>query len=584
MSYLVLRDFTGGLNDTIPYDSLRPNELIRADNILVFKTGGAEVRPGTLKFNSTSYAAEVDQDISYYLSDGSFIHLVMVGNILYKVNNSTGALTSKKALARATIGYFVYENKLFFVDGNDYYVYGYFKFTSASGTQTIALNDVVKNIASSGGGTANHFYKAKAAHGSTNLGTENYANTSKWDDITDGSIPDDIRSVPADGKGTVSGNDLSNIKRCTILEYHPHSYRVFAAGDSTDPTALYYTEIDNPYAHVPASVLRPKSGAGPITALKSFVNSMLISYKRLWKYWDGIEVGTDAQFGDVPIPTGCINNWAVAMTPYSLTFWGADGPYVIYPGILIKDLTVMATNEMYQRLDEGKVEAAVKTMLNPDKVRIVYHDGNVYFAYGTTTGRNDSVLVMNWDTKTFVKYTGWQVNDWHISSTEELWFATKNYILKQSSTAYSDINTSTGAKKAIDVKMYLPPLNLGDIRTSFLKKYLKNLFIMARQFETSSFTSDMTATIVSDYQETTASFSAFESLVWGTRWGLAYGFVDLVIKRMDCAKKAFRHSLQLESNIVDNHWFLYTLGYEYTALEDSEATSVNINLTPWITD
>ena len=579
-------EFTGGLNDTVALDSLKENELVAADNVNVFKSGGIEVRYGCKKLNSASYAAEVDQDIMMYLSNGVALHFVMIDKDLYKVNATTYAVTKLKDLARETIGWFVYEDKLFFVDGTGYYVYGYYEFTSASGSEDIAKDDIVKNIASSGGGIAGHFYKAKSALGVIALGTENYANTTNWEDVTDGYVPNDIRDVPVDGKGVVAGNDLTNIKKCTILEFHPLSYRLFAAGNSDAPTALYYSEVDNPYAFISTSILLPTSSAGSIKGLKSFMQSMLVSYERVWMYWDGIEVGTDVEWGRLPIPTGCLNHNAVALTPYSMTFWGTDGLYIIYPGMLIRDSVVLPTKELYTKIDDNKVETAVKSMKNPENVRVVFHDGNVYFAYGTEEDeRNNTVLVLNWELKCFVKYTGWQVNDWHITALGELGFASLNYLLQQDTTSYNDINVTTGEEKAIEPYAKTVPFKLGSITNAFLQKELRHVYLSAKQYVDEDYTSKVSITVGSDYLDVGPNIADINlDLIWGREWELKYGFVDLVVLRVESGKNGFRHSVILESDSLDNHWLIYALGFEYVVLDGSEAMAVNAPKTAWITD
>src|SRR5690606_40239160 len=37
-------------------------------------------------------------------------------------------------------------------------------------------------------------------------------------------------------------NDLTPIKRCRFIVHHPNSYRIFAAGDPENVSALYYSE------------------------------------------------------------------------------------------------------------------------------------------------------------------------------------------------------------------------------------------------------------------------------------------------------------------------------------------------------
>jgi len=567
------RDFTGGYNDTSSFDSLKDNELMAAENIVVSKSG-AYPRRGCVALNKTSYASNMTQIIEWPLSDGNYKHLVMKGKKLCLMASTEGTLTEKIELNSTMISYVVYKDRLFFVDGNEYYVYGDYGLTSQSGSVDIKTGDIVKNLKSTGG-EKNHFYKALGNHGSTDLGTEDYSVSSKWADVTDGIIPDDIRAVVADAD--VEGVDLTNIKKCTILEFHQPSLRIFASGNPDNGAAVYFSEPDNPFAFKGSSELYPTSALGPVTGLQPFMSTLMASYKTGWRVWSGIEVGLDAAWKPVPIPAGCVNHWAKTLTPDSLTFWGNDGLYTVYPSILIEETAMLVGNTRYQRLDEDKVEKAVKSSTSNDTIRVTYYDGDVYFAYSdvdtTGTHYNNKVLLMNWAKKSFVLNTGWQVNDWVKAKGTELWFATKNYLLK-ADTGLNDWDVEKGKAKPIHCVFEPKALSLGNFAQAFYMKFLKTLYISGKEIIDVELKSEINVTVKSDFWELEGEADFIRSLIWGRDWGKKYGHCDNNIQALDVNKKGFRHRIRIESETADNDWHVYSLGCEYEVLDGSQAERI----------
>jgi hypothetical protein len=588
---VAFRDFTGGFNDTVSMDSLKENELLVGQNISVFKGGGATVRHGSEPLNAVSYAGNITQIIEWPLSSGGYKYLAMMGKKLYLMNDVGGALTEKITLNADMIGSVVYKDRLFFVDGNDYYVYGDYGLSSLSGVKDVALNAIVKNFGSTGGGTADHFYKALAIYSAIDLGVENYADATKWVDVTDGTIPDDIRPVVVDS--AVEGADLTNIKKCTILEFHQPSLRIFASGNPKSGTAVYFSESDNPYAFKGSSELYPTSALGPVTGLQPFMSMMLASYKTGWRVWSGTEVGLDAAWKPVPIPTGCLNQWAKTLTPDSLTFWGNDGLYVVYPSILSDDMAMVVSSNRFKRLDVDKVENTVKLSKDDTSVRVLYFDGQVYFSFksGDESTANDRVLLMDWERKTFTLNTGWLVNSMIVAKGTGLRFSSHNYILKIGE-GKNDWDVLTGAEKPIESIIELRPLSLGEFAHAFYQKYFKSLYISASEQLSEEIESKITVKVVSDYvhveggieSETEVLTELEESLIWGRTWILNWGFNDNIIKVLHVDKAAFRFRIRIESNYINNDWFIHAFGCEYQLRDGSKANEIDSGALSHIVD
>src|SRR5690625_2106222 len=74
-------------------------------------------------------------------------------------------------------------------------------------------------------------------------------------------------------------NNLGAVAKSTFLVRHPNSYRLFAAGNPDDPSAIYYSEPGEPDYFNSTSVLYPTTGDGPVTGLAAFGDALLVFYK-----------------------------------------------------------------------------------------------------------------------------------------------------------------------------------------------------------------------------------------------------------------------------------------------------------------
>lgn len=185
-----------GYNDTAAPSELKNSECRILINMDLDESGGAETRAGTEKINSTSYGHEVEQEFEWLVS-GASRKLAVMNSKVFLVNTD-GTLTEKLSINDATIDIITIQNVLYIMDGAEIYEWGKYDYSALEESVSIELDDIVYNMpGSSGGGTEKHFYKAKAAHGTTNLTTENFGNTTKWEDVTDiaGVISNVIRPV-----------------------------------------------------------------------------------------------------------------------------------------------------------------------------------------------------------------------------------------------------------------------------------------------------------------------------------------------------------------------------------------------------
>ncbi|MES0334794.1 MAG: hypothetical protein SFH39_00330 [Candidatus Magnetobacterium sp. LHC-1] len=578
MPFLFYNDFSGGENNTTPPDNMNDNEVRKMENAHPALRGGFEKRLGTDNLNATSYKSTTDQQVTqvieWVLSDGSTLLLNVMNNDLNLVDQTTGVITKKLDIARSYIGYIVYKDVLYFTDGSKYYEYGKRDFYTSDGVkpvvsgQTVVKNTPISTHATKPG-TVNHFYKALFTNAAVDLSIASFSDTSQWSDVTASYttlIPDTIREVVPNA---TAGNDLTPIKRCKYLAFHPISLRVFAAGDSSNPSALYYSESDDPTYFKAVSILYPTSAMGPVNGVVAFNRSILVGYKKRWRVWNGTDPSTDAEWKELSIPVGLIANDTIALTPESLTFQAGDGHiWTISTAILADEDTVMVMSQgMAYNLTEEKQKVTIDGMVSMSGNKAVYHDGKYLLAYSDDAGLgyNNKVLELTWQTKAFSKVTGWRVNCWCERDDNTLLFGSTNYILEAyTRSRYADIDTSDGSDKAISMSVDLKPTALG----TMFSKFLNQIFVSANQYIVSGVDeSHLDIEIVSDYTNIDIETDLNESFVWGRSWTKTWGWCELIQQWAQIRRKAIRFQAKFTDSTEDNPIFIYGMGYMFDVLD-----------------
>ena len=513
--------------------------------------------------------------------------------------------------------------------------YAGYDFTTANGSQTIAVGHVVKNTpvsTNASPGTVDHFYKAKVNAGYIALATADFGNTTNWEDVT----------------GTVVVN-LAPIKKCTMLLWYSTGACLLAAGNPSDAAALYKSLPGEPNNwKTDIERLYPAGGSyGPITGMVMMMRSIIVSYKTGWRHYNGTTLTgatTDVTWKTINIPVGSINN-EIALTPQSITFLANDGLYRVDQSILNDDLVVVVQQEFFKNLSVDKVKAYFEAMLYRTKASLIFHDYKLYIAYcqtdyktsdgyqkiyrgdivynspvsqasanagtvahyyqavadmgrinlmtatfattaqwtdvtpventstpasGASVAFNNSILVYDWEQKSFTRYRGWQVNDWCALYEGKLMFASKNYVV-QANTGYNDVDVTTGSDKGVVMKVITKPYRFGNESTMHLRKYVKRMYLFAKQYLQEL--SGMTINVISDYVQNDLTVNLAESLIWGRVWGTKWGFTDALTQQADFKKDGTRHQIVFEDASLNNPITIYGIGFDFETLP-ARATTI----------
>lgn len=116
-------DFRGGLNTDAAIDNLADNELMQADNVDLLERGGITKRKGTIRLNSVSYNAPVEQLIDWPRESGAVELLAIVGDKLCSVDESDWTIKDITTVAGRRVRHFVFQDRFYFVDGEKFRVY-----------------------------------------------------------------------------------------------------------------------------------------------------------------------------------------------------------------------------------------------------------------------------------------------------------------------------------------------------------------------------------------------------------------------------------------------------------------------------
>lgn len=556
-------DFRGGISEIDP-DNMNNNELNQADNIeLSNRGGGFSYRPGTINMNDVSYGEDVEQLIELPLVDGHVKILAVRDKKLYDVTDDRNKLLSP--LYSNKIAYFFMNNRLYFADGDKYRVYGYYKYTTQSGTKDIKKDDIVRNFPISthatNPGIIKGFYKAKSSHGSIDLSKADYGDSSKWEDITDGSIPDDVREVEADSDST---NDLSPIPKCKHFIYHTRSHRIFASGNENDAAALYYSEIDKPDFFKATSKLYPTRGDGPVRAIVQIFDILLCGYSHSWWGWQGLTV-EDATWGNYPIPYGIVSSDSLVITPGGFAFLSYDGIYEVSSSMFSRDIALIAGDKLIKKISDDKVNSRLRSITDLMNVKGIFHDNRYYLSYSDAADdekTRDNILLCYWNDKSFVRYTGIKANCLLRTYKNELLIGTKNWILKLDPNIQNDVDED-GSDKAIRLYVETRAFNFDN---PIGQKIFHRFFIWSNQNVDRG--NELKVTLRIDFANTSFDVDLNSaSLIWGTKWGGVWGFADIAPQEAnlrELAIKGIRCKVIFESENINtlNSVVVYGIAFE----------------------
>ena len=552
-----------------------------------------------------NYGAQVERIIEWPRKDGTKVLLAVIGSNLCKIGTDNKP-TVLQALASADIGFYSYADVFYFCDGSEYYYYdgtnvykvqlatpgsaptlgnsgggsplgagtfkgkvvfynslGYESVASAEATVTILVGEQIDWSAIPIGPTGTvgrKLYRTTVGGSAFKLLTTIADNTTTTytDIIADASL----------GAALVIDNNLTPIKRCRRFIWHPKSQRIFAARDSSDMAALYYSEAGQPEYFKETNILYPTTGDGPVYALTYIADAMVTVYQSSEWAWKGVDPDTDAEWYKLPSNYGSKAHMTVALTPNGLTFLSEGAIISLSPGLIDSNIAMIAGEELVANRTKNLVSSIIRGITNYEIAAAVFDTMNdkhmLAYTNVASATRNSRILVLDWNLQRFTEYVGLAVNGFCLRSNGDLLMAMNGYIVKANQDIYDDWDPDTANYKAISYKVVPKAWNLDH---PFHIKKIKKMFLAARQYEL--FDSSINIILYMDYQYyeltvlTLSSLSLDESFVWGKEWGLPWGWSDLITKEAKVRGKGLRVKVVMTNSERNEPVTIYGLAFEF---------------------
>ena len=363
-------------------------------------------------------------------------------------------------------------------------------------------------------------------------------------------------------------NDLTPIRKCKLIVWHPMSFRFFAAGNEDDKTALYYSEPNRPGFFKETSRMHPATAEGPIVALAVIGSALLVFYKNGAYAWNGHDPES-ATWSKVPIGQGTAAPRTIAHTPSSLTFMGAGGIYAINPAIAGYNVVITPDEGMVTNLAQNRVTSIINEVSDPALCCAVYDARRecYYLAYQSrnSPGQNDRVLVYNWRLKAFTRYTGLHINDFCVRSNGDTVAATlttddsgnKRGAIIKLHTGFNDFDG-----RAVDFRIKTKSHQLD--YPFFVKKF-KNLYLASKYGVGTSGHISVNVNIDSRNQVIDGSIldESEEFFVWGDIWGKPWGFEDVSVRRAKIRGKGYRIQVEIVNSVQSQPFTLLGIAVQF---------------------
>lgn len=258
--------------------------------------------------------------------------------------------------------------------------------------------------------------------------------------------------------------------KCKFVVRHTKSNRVFMAGSEEDKSALYFSEPNDPSVVKQTSIMYPTTDDGEITGLATFVDAVLVFFRRSIWVWRGINPEIDAIWQKIPISMGTISPNSITQITQLLTFMGNGGIYGVSPAAIGQSADINLGSTYVADITGAKVAEVIKAVTNQQSVVSAYDSlkNRFMMAYcDDGTGVNNKILVLDETLGAFSIWEGIQANDIYCTVNGEILIASDNYILRLDD-VYSDIDIATGEPKPIKFE--------AEIRSSFNAPMMKKLF------------------------------------------------------------------------------------------------------------
>ncbi len=452
-------DFRGGLNTDTALDHITPTELRQADNVVLTERGCISKRKGIYEYYSLPTGNRVTQMIPWPLDNNKFFFVTVYGGIPKLCLQRGDNHKELQNINRGYVGSFFSQNKMYFIDGQEFYEYD---------DQTESVSVVTSHIPNVPGATNVWVHYSGASHTTTpgiykcivvyeneagalsapkefevevepdgegprfyynlanNTGEEMKAHC--YRSMADGDICYKVttqtftESIVFVESISIADQLLSEreeyqpppiytldiIRRCKYAVRHPKSYRVFYAGDEQDPSALYYSEPNAPDYMLETARIYPPTGDGAVKGLKVFMDAILVFYSHSIWAWKGIDPELDASWEKLPTSEGTVSDRTIQLSADSLTMLGHGGIYAMNPNIIGQAFKFEAGESLIKNIAKDKVTAELRRITNPENTLSIWDGKNQRYmlAYcDDKTGRNNKILVFDWALGAFTRFT-----------------------------------------------------------------------------------------------------------------------------------------------------------------------------------
>lgn len=440
---------------------------------------------------------------------------------LCEIDKSTGAPTYLCELNKAEIGWIWWQGNLYFADGEKYRVYDGDSVKLAYIPEPLSSPSVILMENTSGlTGTYKYLVTRVTADGEspasppsaaayaadkgfmvsmpkfvdpdlpnpvtkyvvyrTKNGQSTFYKLRDVTDITEDLTPDATLDASLTEPWVSPSKDLTGVRKCNKLLFHPYSQRAFAAGNPDDKAALYYSKEGDPTEFRSSTWKRyPPSGFGAIQALSLFGDAVVVHWKQGHMRWKGVDPATDVTWWQMPISVGVVSPLALCLVPNALMFLGQGGPYVASTAALESGYVLQSGESLLKNLAEGKWVSLFTKAADLSQSCAVYDHlrERLMIAYKSGAGSpgNDRILVLEWDTQAAAIWKGIQVNHFCLMADGTLLAAADGRILKLNQ---EGVFTDSAGDLAVPVEMRVQTKAF-DFGYGKLRKKVFSLFLTA---------------------------------------------------------------------------------------------------------
>jgi hypothetical protein len=228
--------------------------------------------------------------------------------------------------------------------------------------------------------------------------------------------------------------------------WHPASMRYFAAGNKSNPRALYISDPNDITKFQTVNILYPHLNLGKITSLSIVEKSVLVGYEFGWSHYVGQDPTTDAQWSLLSIPDGCKYGQTVLPTPSAISFFNNNGLVGFSTALLMIQTMFTPSASQYKFFSKDKLKLNTPT----EKCTSFYKDGKYYLVL------DDNIYIYDFKEDAFILYEGLDITVITDDFDDSLILAHKNYIISFDEEAFTDFDPLKGEKKPISFSASFP--------------------------------------------------------------------------------------------------------------------------------